>query len=102
MRGLKHLKEDLGLQQILCYGKEVKLQFLGLTRLSLCDCIYLISNCNNCWGSKVKRGIFALWFEYPWKNFYHHITENQIQKSMIKEDYRNGIRKQRSKLGSIH
>ena len=48
---------------------------------------------NNCRGSKIKRDILALWFEYLWKKHYYHITGNQIHKTKIKEDHTNSARK---------
>ena len=41
----------------------------------------------------MKRDILALCFEYLQKNYYHHITRNQINRTMIKEDHTNGVRK---------
>ena len=41
----------------------------------------------------MKSDIIALWFEYQREKHYHHITENQIHKTMIKEDHANSARK---------
>ena len=41
----------------------------------------------------MKRDIFVLWFEYLRKKHYHHITVNQIHKTMIKENYASSARK---------
>ena len=49
---------------------------------------------NNCWRSKIKCNIFALWFKHLRKNHYHQITRNQIPKAMVKEDHTYNNRKQ--------
>lgn len=65
--------------------------------LSACHYVAFVSHLrkNNCWGSKIKRSIFALRFKCPCKAYYHRVTGNQIQ-IMINENHTGGSRKRYS------
>ena len=93
---VKTFRKDLALELSWCCGQETKLQNMEFIILSLCHCICHIFK--RTITEEVKSNATSCFMDWiTEEKYYHHITGNQIHKTIIKEYPKNSARKQFSK-----